>query len=389
MNLTITISDAEIKTLAQLIAVQLAAIQQPPATSAPTAAPTAAPTPAPTAAPVVRPPAQVTKAEPATGVRVVQAIKELRVNSGEYAGMYILAPAGYGNWYFADFGLESIIPYLNTADLDYMIKAHLDLYLRKLRSDYTIDDVEFPGGIAFPTTYTLRVSDSDDSYASTKMSLARAYVVASGNWSWWTANKSKFIAAMDANTVKSIKVNNLTSTFQPTNIQKTYEVGYFMDNCEVYRGLTDLAYMLRIDGSTTQAAYFQAAADRVATGLRSLWATTGFRYADAALTLRTTDKAFYPDGACQAFAQVFGVKELADLYTPAYNYLNTNFAGWEKGTLDPFPFAVVGYCAALRGDGVRARAQMTSIESKFQLQRPVVTINELGWYAKTRQLLSP
>ena len=99
------------------------------------------------------------------------------------------------------------------------------------------------------------------------------------------------------------------------------------------------------------------------------------------------DKALYPDGACQVFAQAFGVTELTDLYSKSYLYLNTNFPNWESGNLDAFPFAVLGYVAALRQDTTKAQTQIAVIEQKFLLSRPHVTLNELGWYARTKVLV--
>lgn len=354
--------------------------------------PPISPSPAPNPIPLPSPTATPVGVEPPTGIRVLQALENIRVKSGPYNGMYLVAPAGYGNWYFATLGLMGVIPYMSALDLASKIKPYLNLYISKLRSDYTIDDVEFPGGISFPETFVVRISDSDDSYASTIATLALAYVRASGDSAWFAANSAALDQIMTRNCVNQIKPNNLTTTFTVENIQKRWDIGYFMDNCEVYRGLRDTAILFR-PSNPTRANFFDAAAARIAFGLRGLWATTGFRYADALLTLRqpgTADPALlYPDGACQVFAQAFGVTELSDLYDPAYTYLNTRFPDWEAGTYDVFPFAVLSYVAALRGQTAKARAHMTLMEQKFLLDRGKMTINELGWYARTRAIVAP
>jgi hypothetical protein len=36
---------------------------------------------------------------------------------------------------------------------------------------------------------------------------------------------------------------------------------------------------------------------------------------------------------------------------------------------------------------VQARAQMAAVEKKFTSNRPIVTINELGFYQRTRNVL--
>ena len=389
---TLTLTAAEYSAFINSVADKVAALTVLPA---PVPVPVPPPIPAPVPVPVpppVPPPIPAPLPVPTAGIDVLRAIEQLRVKSGNYTGMYLLAPAGYGNWYFANLGLMGAIPYMTPAELTTKVKPYLNLYISKLRADYTIDDVEFPGGIDFPQNVVTRVSDSDDSYGATIASLALAYVNASGDNAWWLANSAVMEEIVIRNCVSQIKANNLTTTFTVTNVQKRWDIGYFMDNCEVYRGLRDIATLCR-KTNVVKADYFDAAASRVSAGLRALWTGIGFRYADALLKLRypgTADPALlYPDGACQVFAQAFGVSELSDLYTPAYVYLNTNFPKWEAGTYDVFPFAVLSYVAALRGNLEKSQAHMTLMEQKFALDRGKMTLNELGWYARTRSLVRP
>ena len=102
----------------------------------------------------------------------------------------------------------------------------------------------------------------------------------------------------------------------------------------------------------------------------------------------TTENSFYPGTACQVFPQAFGVKELTPLFDRGWTYLNTNSPNWEDGRYDPFSWAVLGFVAALRGQTTQARAQLTAIENKFASNRSLVTINELGFYQRTRSILA-
>ena len=66
-----------------------------------------------------------------------------------------------------------------------------------------------------------------------------------------------------------------------------------------------------------------------------------------------------------------------------------NSPGWETGKLDPYPFAVLGLAAAAKcGLTTLAKAQQVSIEKSFIANRPMVSINELGFYQRTKSVLA-
>ena len=114
-------------------------------------------------------------------------------------------------------------------------------------------------------------------------------------------------------------------------------------------------------------------------------ASNAFRMADLSTQ---TETSFYPGTTCQVFPQVFGVTECAPYYDRAWNFLAVNSPSWETGKLDPFPFAVLGFAAAKRGLTTVAKAQQATIEKTFTVNRPLVTINELGFYQRTKSVLS-
>lgn len=305
------------------------------------------------------------------GIDAVSAIKALRIDSGPLAGAYTVAPAGMVNWYFTNLGLMGITRHLSYSDLDLYVRQYLDTYLATSMPDGVIFDYTSAGAV---------LADSHDSYAATFLSLAAEYVLVSNDYGWQERNLSKLKTIAYNCLTTQVKPNSLTSVFrngQPSSI------GYLMDNCEVYRGLRDFAHMLRYRADP-DARYYDDFANTIATGIRGLFTGSAYRPSDA----HTTPLAnFYPGSTCQVFPQAFGVLENVDTFGAAYNYLNARAAGWETGAYDPFPWAVLGYTAALRGDKLRARAQLATIESLFGSNRAMVTINELGWYQRTKDLL--
>ena len=321
-----------------------------------------------------------------TGIQVVEAIKALRIPTGPYAGAYEIAPDGLSNWYFSNLGLISIVQYLGAAELDTYIRTYLDLYLSKLESNLSIRDVQFPFGRANPQVFTLVLADSDDSYAATLLTLATRYVRATENWTWWNQNKARLKDIAYRNILLSVKSNRLTSVFQAPRSQ-TNNAGYLMDNCEVYRGLRDFAALLHERGDVVDAAYYGSFASGIASALTTLFmpATSAFKMADLSTQ---SDTSFYPGTSCQVFPQVFGVTELSPYYDRAWNFFNTNTVGWASGSLDPYPWAVLGLAAAKRGQTVLAQTQLASIEKTFSARRAMVTINELGFYQRTKSVLA-
>lgn len=321
-----------------------------------------------------------------TPIDVVAAIKALRINAGPFAGGYEIAPNGRLNWYFTALGLLPIVQSLPAADLDKYIRSYLDLYIRCLTPQRFILDINFPVGRADPSNYTTVASDSDDSYAATFLTLATRYVRASRNMVWWNANKAVLMEVAYRNLAMPLKPNGLTAVFQSPRSQ-TNSIGYLMDNCEVYRGLRDFGAMLTEGGNAKEGTYYNALASNVADGLARQFRTTtsGFTPGDA---FSVTERNFYPGATCQVFAQAFGVQELAPMFDRAWNYLGQYAAGWEDGRYDAYPWAILGLVAAKRGQTAPARAQLRQIQGKFITQRALVTINELGFYQRTLNVLA-
>lgn len=357
----------------------------PVAASAPTTAATStttasalqsapAPAPAPAAAPMT------------PAIDAIAEIKALRIPTGPYAGGYEIAPQGRLNWYFTQLGLLPIVQHLGAQDLRTYVRDYLDLYLRSLNANLSIDDVDFPVGRADTSYFHKVLSDSDDSYAATFLSLAARYLKASGDVAWWDANKGRMKDLAYRNLAMALKPNGLTSVFQaPRNASNS--IGYLMDNCEAYRGLRDFAVALRARGDIAEAVYYDAVATSIADGIQRLFlaAPKAFVPGDA---YAAPEAVFYAGTTCQVFPQAFGVTECAAQFDSGWSYLNQHSPLWEDGRYDTYPWAILGFVAAQRGARAQAQAQMATVEKLFSLNRPRVTINELGFYQRMANLMA-
>ena len=314
-------------------------------------------------------------------------IKALRITSGPFSGGYRIAPQGRLNWYFSQIGLIAIVPYLSVSELDTCIRTYLDLYLSRLQSDYTIQDVNFND--ASMQSITLVPSDSDNSYTATLLSLAARYLKASGNWTWWNLNKTTLQNMAEANIAALQKANGLCRVFQPTRSSPVADYGYLMNNAEDYRGLRDHAAILSLRGESTLANHYNNMATHMAQSMVVyLWdsARSGFKVSDQ--DWRADTSTFYPGATCQVFPQAFSVTELSPYFGQAYQFLNTWKPQWTREIDDPFPWAMLGYVAAKRGDTARASLQMQATDRKFASNPAYLTINELGYYLRTRGILN-
>jgi hypothetical protein len=319
-------------------------------------------------------------------INAIAQIQALRIDSGPLTDGYRIAPNGRLNWYFTHLGLIAIVQYLGPTALDLYIRRHLDLYLARLLPNLSIEDVEFTD--AGVQNFNLVPSDSDNSYAATFVSLAARYLKASGNWAWWDAHKAQLLAIVQANIVTQIKTNGLSRVFQAPRSTSISEYGFTMNNAEDYRGLRDLADIFALRGDSTQASTLQAHAHRIGEAMRTLlWDSERRGYKVSDQDLRADTRSFYPGSCCQVFAQANGVIECSGHDDAGYAFLNTWHPRWPQEVDDPFPWCILGFTAARRGDATRARLQQTSTERKYLSNPGLVTINELGYYQRTQSLL--
>jgi hypothetical protein len=316
-------------------------------------------------------------------------LKQGSILTGKYKGGFLVAPAGALNWYFANIGLQPFVTAMRNE-----VATYIDLYLANLTTDLKIQDVTFSAS-GVPT---LRASDSDDSYAATFLSLVAAYVQAPADIGWFNARLPKLLMMAERNLIANRYLSGLTYPFQS---ESQYDLAYLQDNCEVYRGIADLIDCLTRTNNTDFASYYTKALSNTLRGISSLYNQTTKSwwwdyYPNA--THDVVQTKFYPDLVSQIFPQAYGVPVSVAAEDAGFAYLNRYAPGWPEGQCpnmpnsrcDPFPWAMLGYVAAFRGQVDLATRQIVHINtiSQDSSQRGALTINELGWYQRTLNVLN-
>ena len=302
--------------------------------------------------------------------------EESRIASGPFTGGYLVAPAGYLNWYFANLGLVAFVDRVPEK-----VKAYLALYIAHLRPDFSIEDVVFAYPYDPTSTAIPRAQDSDDSYAATFLSLAARYVHVTKDRAWLDANLSTLKAIADRNLIASQESNGLVHVFQD---RAKYPYAYTEDNCEVFHGLYDLATLLTEIGDPVAASRYRTAADAIASAISK----TMFLPDEGAFgvifgtTVAPLGTKFYPDAVTQVFPRAHGLPVSAAQDDSAYAFLAKRAPSWWTGSHDKAPFMILGYAAALRGDSTAALAQQAHLRDLVKTDRGSAAIHELGYYQR-------
>jgi hypothetical protein len=335
-------------------------------------------------------------------------VQSAKIPYGNLATGYLVGKdGGVLNWYFANVGLLGFVDRMPTD-----VKNYMNLYLSRLNASYKIADLYFDD---IPVNYNHYVthangsgelSDSDDSYAATFLSLANRYYRVTCDTQWVTANLAKLKAIADYNLVNSQWPNGLVHVYQNAN---SYYGAYTEDNAEVYKGLMDFASLLNAvnDSSSTK---YSTAAGKIATALQNkmyfsswptscqnppgfatLWSSGDFNAMGTCLNIPL---AMYPDGITQIFPQVFGVPLPQGQYDAGWNFLNAKFPNFyvAKNGLPPYPnyddpWTILGYAAALRGNTSIAQQMQTLTTTTYNADPARVHINDWGFYERSRRYL--
>jgi hypothetical protein len=309
-------------------------------------------------------------------------IDNLRIDPGAFSGCYRLqANDNRVNWYFDNLGLIASCQTKPSWVRDYLAR-----YLSNVdQSTGTIKDVEDISTAAF------QPSDSDAPYAATMLSLA-ARCRRTSDQQWTVADLTLF---------KQIARKTILAAQKPNGLVKgkidpqADAICRLMDNCEVYRGLADFSEMLARDDDA-DAKEFADAATRVAAGIAGLYdeRLKAFKAADV-----DAGEKFYPYRAAQIFPEVYGVPlgdqaRTAERYEAAWNFLNATDDRWDSGevkdgSLQGYPWMILGYAAAKHGKPELARKQLAYFQKRLnESSDPKFTaIHELGWAVRTIDLL--
>lgn len=224
----------------------------------------------------------------------------------------------------------------------------------------TIYDFKVSGSSETPTND----ADSTDSYAATFLSLAWAY------WRTGDANARAYIQTLKypldcigGVIVQTKQANGLTWA------KLDYQIQFLMDNCEVYRGLRDLANIFdQVFHDANGRDFYNAHATDVFNGIEKYFWDGGHNNYLTSVGAPPTDWAtWYPDSTAQLFPAVFGVLARGSARShQLYDTFNGRWPNWTQlGFNDPFPWVVVSAGAALRGDFDSVNRYIDKIQSTY------------------------
>ncbi|WP_155301337.1 hypothetical protein [Cupriavidus necator] len=329
---------------------------------------------------------QPANAKNQSGFDVLANLDALKITTGPFAGAYqVGAGSHWLNWYFANIGLFAFIK-----DRPNEVRTYMDLYIKNVNpANHTINDIKFAGDFNSPIQCP---ADSNDSYASTFLSLASEYMRVTGDVAWFRNNLPQLKAIAYANLAVPQKPNGLISVFRQDYTPPTHptycasftpsSIAYTEDNTENYRGLVDFANALNALGDADSGYYNQVAAS-VAAGIQGRSNGSALTVADSENTINPS---FYPGTVTQVFPQLYEVPLSPDTvstqsrYDNGYAYLNAHAPTWST-QIDPgagYPWMLLGYVAAKRGDTARAQQQMALLRANSGK----AIINELGFYKR-------
>lgn len=240
-------------------------------------------------------------------------------------------------------------------------------------------------------------ADSTDSYASSFLSLA---------WAAWSTGDSGLRSLIQGNrpTLDLIAgvLNNsksLDSSDGLTWAYPGYPYKFLSDNCEGYRGLTDYSNLVQAAfGDSSAAASWNSEAAAMRNAILTFWNASSNTWAVDKSSSGTFDQAkltnWYPDAVAQIYPVVFGVVAPTDSRAVnAYASLNAAFPNWDSFQFnDSFPWAIVGYAAAVMGDWPRVTQYRQSVEAKYVNVTPQFPYPwydaENGWFMRMVALQS-
>ena len=269
---------------------------------------------------------------------------------------------------------------------------------------------------------TYRGPDSHDNYASTFFNLIARYIQLTGDSAWLLTNSPQPNGSSGYLTYKVVLdniayfnldtqiANFLTYGFQsginPAD-GSTYNVQQLEDNCGVYSGYNDLAYIRGVAGDPTGQATALANAAYIADGIRGLFNVTYNLFAtyygqDITTWVSNSQISWYPYLQAQLYPEYYNIPTVTDdirkiirynvsLYWP--NYL-------QDKALDSYPNNQIGFMAANQWqDPAKAMAFLEKTERYFITGGTVAqgaitpggptTIAEMGYYLAIKDMLIP
>ena len=226
------------------------------------------------------------------------------------------------NPYFADTAAEALL----TAGRKYQSQVkkyivwHMDHINTAAQDESGVDGTIYDYEISVKNNKIVKESivvkdgrkhyDSTDSYAATFLSLLRSYAEKTGDKAFLQQYYSK------VNRIYSAMIHTMSENHL-TGAKPSYNAEYLMDNCEVYKGAADAAWLYRhVYNGKGDAAGRAAKAEKTADGIQNaihkyLWKDHLNAYLPSLWHSTTDWNTFYADATCQLFPALFGVDDIS------------------------------------------------------------------------------
>jgi hypothetical protein len=234
---------------------------------------------------------------------------------------------------------------------------------------------------------SLGKADSRDSYAGTFLSVSKA-LFENGN-----ASQRSYVALLKYQEdliggviVQEQQADGLTWALPGKHVK------YLLDNCEAYRGLADLSFLMKVVYKDRKAAdYFAERAAEIRSGIqREFWDPVTKRYFVAKLEDGTKISpkldTWAPDAYVQMGPLIEGVLAPSDRRALLlYEDITRRFPGWPRRRGDTLQaYAAVGYAGALLGDRFRSEELVGSLGSARSYSQSVRAGNiaEQAWLVR-------
>jgi hypothetical protein len=249
----------------------------------------------------------------------------------------------------------------------------------------TMYDYRYSGGVET----SLRKADSVDSYAATFFTLARA-LYDTGD----TPSQAYVVSIRRQLEEMAAMLPHVTQRDGMTIALPTYPVAYLMDDSEVYRGLTDLAYLERhAFADVPKARLHEAASRRVAAGIATLWSRANGTYDSGKQEphgpwMASRWSRWYPDATAQLFPVLQGVIPATSPRAGAlWNAFGAAWPRWDQlvnGDTGGYPWALVGETALIVGDASSAETFANAVQKRYAAAGfPYPWYDaEAGWYVQ-------
>ncbi len=246
------------------------------------------------------------------------------------------------------------------------VKAWMEWYIHHLNYPdkwglyCTVYDYNVSGTTETPTND----ADSTDSYAATFVSLAWAY------WQTGDADAQAYIKTLryQLDCIGGVMVQTQQSNGL-TWAKPDYQIQYLMDNCEVYKGLSDLANLFQYAFNDSAGRdWYNTYAAKQLKGIQSvLWDSAHRNYLTYAGAPPTNWKVWYPDATAQLFPVLNGVLSPSDCRArDLYATFNSKWPDWPSLKFpDSFPWVLVSAAAALMGDTTRVNHYIVTIQDMY------------------------